>query len=368
MPTRKTEARWIESRERWQVNVTNNDGVRKTFACSTPGRKGKIECERKADKWLREQLADESTRADIILDQWYRRLEQSTSKSHCLQQRGYINNWIKPVIGKKKIGSVSKRDLQDIINKAYKQGGLAEKTLKNLRSCLVSFTKYCRSVPCTTLFPEGLTIPRGARPSEKKIATVEELKTLFSVNTSLYKGKLEEDHYVYAFRLAVATGMRPGEIIGLQWSDITGNKIRLKRSINKYEEVTHGKNQNARRTIVLSELAMQAIEDQRAMLKRKGMISKYVFPDRDNVYISQRNYLRGWRRYCKGNGLVTDLTPYEMRHTFVSIMDDMPEGLKKKIIGHSQNMDTEGVYGHLKVGDLERAAAFVDAAFENILK
>lgn len=367
MPTRKNEAKWIEARERWQINVMN-EGVRKTFVSSTPGKKGKIECEKKADKWLKERLANENSRAEVILDQWYSALQESTSKSHCLQQRSYINNYIKPVIGKKKIGSVSKRDLQDIINKAYKNGDLAEKTLKNLRSCIMAFMKYCRSIPCTTLFPEDLTIPHGARPSEKSIATAEELKTLFTVDTANYKGKPTEDHFVYAFRLSASTGMRPGEIIGLQWTDIKDGKIILKRSINKYEEITHGKNDNARRTIVMSNIAKQAIEGQRNMLKRKGMISKYVFPDKDGDFIPQRNYLRAWRRYCETNGINQKLTPYEMRHTFVSIMDEMPEGLKKKVIGHSQSMDTEGIYGHLKVGDLERAAALVDAAFENILK
>ena len=49
---RNTEARWIESRERWQVSVTGEDGERKTFVSSKPGRKGKLEAERKADDWL----------------------------------------------------------------------------------------------------------------------------------------------------------------------------------------------------------------------------------------------------------------------------------------------------------------------------
>ena len=254
MPTRKNEAKWIEARQRWQINVMQ-EGERKTFVCSTPGRKGKIECERKADKWLREHLSNESTRADIILDQWYESLKQSTSQSHYRQQDGYIRNWINPVIGRKKIGSVSKRDLQDIINKAYKEGDLAEKTLKNLRSCLVAFMKYCRSISCTTLFPEGLTIPRGARPSEKHIVTEEEIKTLFSVSTALYKGKLVEDHYIHAYRFAVATGMRPGELIALQWTDIKNDRVTITKSINDYDELTRGKNANARRVIKLSSTA-----------------------------------------------------------------------------------------------------------------
>ena len=81
MAQRKNEAKWIEARERWQINVMN-EGVRKTFVSSLPGKKGKIECEKKADKWLEEKLANENSRAEVILDQWYSTLQESTSTSH----------------------------------------------------------------------------------------------------------------------------------------------------------------------------------------------------------------------------------------------------------------------------------------------
>lgn len=65
---------------------------------------------------------------------------------------------------------------------------------------------------------------------------------------------------------------------------------------------------------------------------------------------------------------MTETTPYELRHTFVSINDEMPSGLKKMVVGHSQSMDTEGIYGHRKQGDMEKAASYVDRAFGDILK
>lgn len=46
----------------------------------------------------------------------------------------------------------------------------------------------------------------------------------------------------------------------------------------------------------------------------------------------------------------------------------MPEGLKKMTIGHSQDMDTEGTYGHQMAGDLAKAAAFTEEAFSEIIK
>ena len=47
------------------------------------------------------------------------------------------------------------------------------------------------------------------------------VKVLFSVETRTYYGKLVFDEYIYAYRFAVATGLRPGELIGL-WYQCSG--------------------------------------------------------------------------------------------------------------------------------------------------
>ena len=48
---RISEAYWVDRYHRWQVNV-QRDGKRKTFTSTLTGRKGKLEAERKADRWL----------------------------------------------------------------------------------------------------------------------------------------------------------------------------------------------------------------------------------------------------------------------------------------------------------------------------
>lgn len=59
---------------------------------------------------------------------------------------------------------------------------------------------------------------------------------------------------------------------------------------------------------------------------------------------------------------------YELRHTYVSVNKEMLEGLKKITIGHSQDMDADGIYGHQMAGDLAKAAAFTEEAFSEIIK
>lgn len=362
MSMRKNEAKWVESRQRWQINV-QNEGERKTFLSSTPGKKGKIQAEKKADKWLESHLQDDNIRIETLLDRYYEKLKQTTSKSHYVQYDKYIRLYAKPVIGKKRISKLTKADLQSVIDKAYNERHLAKKTLENIRGFLMSFLKYCRDCNATTLFVDKLTIPRGASQSNKQIIYPDELPVLFGTNKTSWRGREVDDFYINAYRFAVLTGIRPGELIALENRNINGNRVIITNSINDYGELTDGKNDNARRVFVLNRLEQKVLEDQRAMLRKAGCISRYVFPDKDLGPMTQQSFRRAWQRYCAYNGIEHALTPYEMRHTFVSINDEMPEGLKKMVVGHSRSMDTEGTYGHEKKGDLKRASEYSEQAF-----
>ena len=72
-------------------------------------------------------------------------------------------------------------------------------------------------------------------------------------------------------------------------------------------------------------------------------------------------------RYCKANQ-IPPVSLYELRHTFVSVNKEMPSSLKKMAVGHSKDMDTESTYGHQMADDLERAAAYSEAAFDAIIR
>ena len=57
-----------------------------------------------------------------------------------------------------------------------------------------------------------------------------------------------------------------------------------------------------------------------------------------------------------------------MRHTFVSIVKELPEAYVKDLVGHSAKMDTFGTYGHEVDGQLERIAELVQGEFNKVLK
>ena len=114
----------------------------------------------------------------------------------------------------------------------------------------------------------------------------------------------------YAYRFTVATGVRPGELVGLWYGDIKGNTVNLRPSINRMDEETTGKNENAIRSFDMGEEAHEAYEAQVALLKATTPL--FQIPN-------QRALFKRWKKYQKDNGIEPQVTLYEMRHTFVSV-------------------------------------------------
>lgn len=364
MSERKNEAVWIDSRKRWQINVQTS-GTRRTFTSTKAGKKGKVEAERKADKWLEEQTVNENTKCEVLLDKYIAHVKATTSKAHWRPVVSRIENHVKPVIEAKKIGRLTENDLQSVLDECF-ANGLSKRGIKNVKSDVMSFVKYCRRERATKLFPESLFVPSGAKRSQKTVADPQDIRVLFASEETTWRGGIRADRYIHAYRFLALTGIRLGELLGLKWKDIDGQKVIIRRALNDDNEFTDCKNDRARRPIIIAGLALEEIKQQRIQLLREGIVSPYVFPTVKGTPTSQDTFRSFWNRYRSHNGL-KKVTPYEMRHTFVSVNKEMPEGLKKLVVGHSEDMDTEGTYGHEMAGDLARAAEYSDAAFKKIL-
>lgn len=158
---RKSEAIWNEKQQRWLIKV-QADGIRKTFADPTPGKRGKVSAERKADDWLEHRTVGTTTRCEVLLDKYAEQKKSTTGSANYKLIEYHIRIYIKPVIGTKKISHITEADLQEVINRAF-AAGLSKKTLTSIRATLTGFMKYCRMAKATTLFPENITIPKAAK-------------------------------------------------------------------------------------------------------------------------------------------------------------------------------------------------------------
>lgn len=367
MSERKNEARWMGKYRRWQINV-QRDGRRKTFYSSTPGTKGKITAEKQADRWLKEGYNSVAMRFTKLYEAFLAEKELLKGKSSSdLRKHDCIGRlYLLPRLGTKKTENITLGDWQSCINDAYKKSQdsgrpLSAKSLKNIRASMTAVYAYAvrRGIPLAK--PEYLQLPKSAPVGERKILTPEDIQKIFD-------DTIKPFWYIHYVRFLLLTGLRPGEALGIRPAeDIADSVLVISRSVNNEGELTDGKNASAHRSQYLSPMAQQVIADQRQMLKTAGIVSPWLFPGISGDMATQKAVYPRWRAWRDTNG-ITPCTLYELRHTMVSITKNaVPTHLLKMVLGHTEAMDTYGVYAHEFAGDLQKVADATEGIFQSLI-
>ncbi len=260
-----------------------------------------------------------------------------------------------PRLKHQRVQNITDQDWQNCITlaKSEKVENLSKKTLSNIRSEIMLFCRFAKRNRWIDTLPDALQVPKTALSVGKDILHPEALKTLLRDS--------QGDWYVNTWRLMVVTGLRPGEAYGLKWTDIKKGLLTISRSINRQGKVTQGKNDNAHRTLYLSGIANIILQEQK--LKTKPLRSEWIFCDDGGAQPVPSTISNHWLKYREKNG-ISNITQYGLRHTFVSVSKTaLPEALMKQTVGHSQSMDTLGIYGKEIETDKIQAANIIDGVF-----
>lgn len=342
--------------KRWRIQE-RKDGKRFSFSSSVPGPKGRKECQRKYEAWKYGEASGEKTVkriAEEFLDDVKARCGEHSAALE--QYECYIRNYIAPACFQKKISKMTLRDWQSVINGAQGQNKpLSEKTLKNLRAIINALIKFAyEDYQCEPL-RGSLYIPKGHSRKEKEVLEKEDVRRLLEPSPLWYHP---------AFCLGVLTGLRPGEILGIQTEDIKGNRIYIKRAVNARGHVTDGKNENARRMVPVGELARSILMETIKRNEEHNLKTPWVFCSPDGSQGKQNGMRKHWAKLKAERDLPG--TVYSLRHTFISLMKNvMPEAMIKDIVGHSTSMNTLGTYGHILKEDTREAASIIDLTFKS---
>ena len=359
---RRSEAIWLEKENRWQVKV-QKDGVRKTFHSSTPGRKGKHECEEKADNWL-ESGSETDVRFGAAWAEYLENVKATTKDESYIKAESIGRNWLAS-LDKKKLSAIVPADFQKCINAAG-QAGRAKRTCGNIRAQAFAFHKYCLTRRWPLQDPRPLTLPTDAPVGKRTILQPNAVKTLFTDDTALWRGQVKSDFYIHAYRFLFLVVLRRGELCGIKVEDIKDGVLDLQRAFNRLNQETQGKNKNALRQILLPPMARQVVEEQKAMLKRKGIISPWLFPDDRGNRLDTNKFFKAWKRYRTLHDMASTL--HEIRHSSISSLKaDLPLSLMKPAIGHSLSMDTLGTYGHEVDGDMQMTANIMEQVYRRLV-
>ena len=218
------------------------------------------------------------------LDRWLTGYKAGTVRPGTLKSyRCYIEYYIKPQLGDKQISLISQQDIQRMYRRLKTEGRihehpemdhqLSDSMVRHIHSTLHAALKDAVQAHVIPRNPtEGTTAPKpNYKP--KRILTRAELDAFLAV--------VEQDEvWRDFFQTELMTGLRRGEICGLQWNDFDGDTGTLKvcRTLHSQRkgEYTVGetKTNQGMRTIILPHSVTEILRRRKA-----DAISHWIFPD-----------------------------------------------------------------------------------------
>jgi len=199
--------------------------------------------------------------------------------------------------------------------------------------------------------------------------TAEEFKTYIDIakqqaeEKQAKKANFYEWNFYTFFNIAFYTGLRKGEMLALRWTDIQGEYVSIKRSVNAKGVETPPKNRSSIRTIQLpiplikilnehKERQMQLPnfnEDSRILGDSKCLCSTTI-RDRNILFSS----LAGLKR----------IRIHDFRHSHASFLAFMGINIQEisRRLGHAKIEMTWNTYSHLYPKEEQRATAVLNAA------
>ena len=180
------------------------------------------------------------------------------------------------------------------------------------------------------------------------------------------------------FTLALTTGARQGELLGLRWDrvDLDSGVIKISHALQKRNgrpQLVEPKTIRSRRSIVLAGLAIKALRRHRARQAEEALslgatwdnhmnlvfCSEVGTPlDKDNVTKRQL------RKVVEASGLSIKLRFHDLRHIAASLAlgQGTPITVVSEMLGHADPATTLRVYAHAIPGAQRQAADALDAA------
>ena len=276
--------------------------------------------------------------------------------------RGYIDNHIKPNIGKIPLGKLTTLELQKLYKKLLSRGrvdrieakgqpkGLSPKTVRNIHQVISSAMDFAKAQKLIAVNPtDGCALPKLEH---------REMKTLPVEQLASFLREAKESGVFEMYYIELATGLRRGELLGLKWEDLDLEQctLRVQRQVSRINgEVVEAplKTKNSYRTISLGEDAVGILKKQR----KKCGGSEYVFPSPTGGPISPDSVIQMLHRVLKRAGL-PKVRFHDLRHTFATVA--LQNGVDIKtvsgMLGHYSAGFTLDTYAHVTTQAQREAA------------
>lgn len=349
-------------KDTWQVRIflgRDSKGKTRFFNETVKGRRKDAESlERKKKQELEVGVCIEHSKITLndYLDKWLELAAKPRLRGRSYDDYGsYLNRYVRPLLGNRRLSSIAPLDIQAVYTNLANRN-LTARTIRYTHAILASaFKQAVKWQILATNTAAMVELPKLVR-REMSVLTPEE--------SSRFLEAARSDRWYIIFSLAIATGMRPEEYLGLQWKDIDHNTgtVTIQRALvwNRkgggwtFEEP---KTSKSRRTIPLPKSIVRELANHRRnqLAERLNLGPAYqshdlVFATEIGTPILTSNLTRRhFKPVLKQAGISTSVRLYDLRHTCATLLllaNTSPKVVAERL-GHSTVVLTLDTYSHV---------------------
>lgn len=263
--------------------------------------------------------------------------------------------------------------LMDLLDHGRQNGGpLSTSTVRSIRSTLITCLDSAKDAGLLKTNPVKATKPPRLIRKEKVFLSPAQAQRLLAIaeKGSYYVDKTTADPgqlyllrcYAVLIRLALVTGMRRGELLGLTWPCVGTDTISIRYqeqySPKKGYYLGTPKTQTSIRTISLDCTTLKVLNDwryyQQAYAEQLGNQfqnpNRLVLTNAFGTFVHPDNFrCRHWAAMCKAADLPTGCTLHSLRHTAATLMLQAGVDIKTcaQRLGHANATMLLKVYAHV---------------------
>lgn len=313
-------------------------------------------------------LPNDRETVGLFLDTWLRDSAPSRLRPRTLASyQMIVERHLKPEIGKIVLSRLTPDAVERYMN--VKSGaGLSARTVQYhhavLRRALGQAERWGKVARNVAKLVSPPTVDRPeARP-----LTADEARSLL--------GGIAENRLAPLYALAIGLGLRQGELLGLQWSDIDleVGTLTVRHTLQRYGREYHldaPKTEKSRRTLALPKSLVHLLRAHRGeqleeMMKAgqtwQGATWNLVFCTEAGKPLSGNNLTHQFQALLVSLGLPRQRF-HDLRHATATYMLSQGVDLRvvMEVLGHSQIATTANTYAHVRIEATRAAAEQVDA-------
>lgn len=315
---------------------------------------------KEAEKALREAQVEADKGAYVqpskmtygeYLTEWIRAKKQQISSQTAHVTEVYMRTHIVPELGGINLTQLNPLIIQRFLS-TLQDKGLADSTIKRIYN--IVNTSLNAAVKQQLINRNAASLIDKPRVKRKEI----EVWDVKEVQAFLNYAQTYTRYYI-AFHLALTTGMRQGEILGLRWMDVDfdRNMISVRQTLSHNgKEIIHGaKTATSIRTISFDPHTATVLQKHMRLVRREMFSLGKSFSQEDLVVCNglgtksnPRNINRIWYKLLEKTEL-KKITFHDLRHTHASLLlknNTHPKVVSERL-GHSSIKKTIDLYSHL---------------------